>query len=56
MGKPYRDLWHETTSFTNLLRGGSWGSSVDLVRAAHRIIDDPGSWDLNIGFRCVRSQ
>ena len=56
MGKPYRDLWHETTSFTNLLRGGSWGSSVDLVRSACRDPVDPVYWDNINGFRCVRSQ
>jgi formylglycine-generating enzyme required for sulfatase activity len=56
MGKPYRDLWYEVTSFANLLRGGSWGSSVDLVRSACRDPVDPDSWDSYIGFRCVRSQ
>ena len=36
MGKPYRDLWYEVTSFADLLRGGAW-ASVIFVRSAFRL-------------------
>lgn len=42
-----------------VLRGGSWNSSADSCRSAHRVGEDPGFQDAcfardDIGFRCVR--
>ncbi len=38
-----------------VLRGGSWLGYGYGVRSAYRDSDDPGNWDINVGFRCVRS-
>ena len=55
MDRPYRHLRHEITPFTNLLRGGSWGSDDLSVRSALRVVNYPGNWNDLVGFRCVRS-
>ena len=38
-----------------VLRGGSWGYSVIVVRSALRNSYVPGTWYYEFGFRCVRS-
>ena len=35
-----------------VLRGGSWGHSAQIVRAAYRGYDDPGNRYADLGFRC----
>ena len=44
-----------TGSF-RVLRGGSWDSYVGHVRSADRLSTFPVYRNLNLGFRCVRSQ
>jgi hypothetical protein len=39
-----------------VLRGGSWSSSAWYVRAAQRIVCDPGYRDSDFGFRLARGQ
>ena len=39
-----------------VLRGGSWLISGNVVRSAYRFVISPNLWDLDYGFRCVRSQ
>jgi formylglycine-generating enzyme required for sulfatase activity len=43
------------TSASRVLRGGSWGDSGDLVRAAYRDWDDPLNVNNDVGFRCALS-
>jgi len=39
-----------------VLRGGSWGDSLDLVRSTFRLeVLGPESWDSTVGFRCATS-
>lgn len=45
-----------TTSGNRVLRGGSWNYVGGNLRAAGRNGDSPDYGDLNIGFRCARSQ
>jgi len=37
-----------------VLRGGSWSTGADSLRAAARLGVDPTSRDINVGFRCAR--
>lgn len=37
-----------------VLRGGSWGFNVDLLRVAYRYYDSPTRMNSFIGFRCAR--
>ena len=44
-----------TSGAGHVLRGGSWNSVAQRVRAAARDWDYPGNWDFRLfGFRCAR--
>ncbi len=38
-----------------MIRGGSWNSNAQNVRAAYRNGNEPGNRDNNLGFRLVRA-
>ncbi len=40
---------------TRVVRGGAWGDSADLCRAANRLNDAPGGRSCDLGFRVSRS-
>ena len=52
--KPKTDPAGVPSGSFRVLRGGSWFSPDGNVRSVFRLIDDPSSWDGNVGFRVVR--
>jgi formylglycine-generating enzyme required for sulfatase activity len=52
---PSRNPTGPSSGSYRALRGGSWNSSEDFVRASYRNGNVPDSWYNNIGFRCTRS-
>jgi hypothetical protein len=43
----------DVASAGRVLRGGSWRSNAEIVRAAHRCWDEPGDRSDDVGFRCA---
>ena len=50
------NLWEEYEGSVRSLRGGSWGSLVDLLRCSNRSLNVPNYRHYYVGFRVVRSQ
>ena len=54
----YTDEWilenYRNVKPERVLRGGSWGFNVDLLRVAYRSYDSPTRMNIFIGFRCAR--
>ncbi len=60
----YGETYYQTSPSSNptgadsgdrrVLRGGSWGDGVDIVRSSNRTWDFPADADPYIGFRCAR--
>ena len=48
--------WTAGTNKRRVLRGGSWNSHVDYVRAANRFNITPAVRDHYLGFRCARTR
>jgi len=52
---PGTDPLGPTTGSDRVVRGGSWNNSAPFVRVADRVVDDPGTRNISIGFRLSRS-
>jgi formylglycine-generating enzyme required for sulfatase activity len=48
----WTDSWYDDSKKRRVLRGGSWGSNANTLRAASRLDYNPGDRTHNIGFRC----
>ncbi|MDY6974220.1 MAG: SUMF1/EgtB/PvdO family nonheme iron enzyme, partial [Thermodesulfobacteriota bacterium] len=52
----WTDSWYDEKRYAKVLRGGSWNDDLEFARCAARLRDNPGSWDIIVGFRCLRTK
>jgi formylglycine-generating enzyme required for sulfatase activity len=52
-GNPTGSSYFEPLETYRVIRGGSWDSTIDLLRAANRDPKKPFSAENNVGFRCA---